>query len=181
MKEFEINKEEMKTATGAKITQQLFIEVGYNLDNAVYTLQDEDREYKDKYLYSLKRLYMDIGDTTEYEFAMTCFCNWQHWVRIRDNVAIKTALAKCGYPNGFDDWADELEVMQRSKGIRAVQAIADDETGAKAFQAAKYVAEAGWKKRRAGAPTKEEKVRLTKVQVGIDKSIEDDADRLGIH
>ena len=181
MKKFEVNKEDMKTAVDAKVTQQLFIEVGYNTDLAVFTLQDDDREYKGKYLYSLKRLYMEIGDSTEYEFAMTCFCNWQHWLRVRDNKAVRTALAKCGYPNGFDDWVDELEVKQRSEGIRAVQDIASNETGAKAFQAAKYVAEAGWKKRKAGAPSKEEKVRQAKIEAGVTRSVDDDAERLGIH
>lgn len=176
-----IDKSRMKTVTGAKITQQLFIEVGYNDELAVYTLKDDNLERKGITLLSLKTLYMKIGDTTEYEFAMTCFLNWQHWLRIRGNKAILTALSKSGYPNGFDDWKDELEVKLRSAGIRAVQAIAQEEKGAKAFAAAKYVAEAGWEKRKAGAPSKLEKTRVAKQSAALTDSIDDDADRIGIH
>ena len=60
--------------TGNFYTQGLFLELSYaDLRNAVYTLKDFDYEFKGKTYISIKRLYLEIGDPTEYEFAQACF------------------------------------------------------------------------------------------------------------
>lgn len=71
--------------TGKYITQSLFLENGYNTELAVYTLTDEDKEYKGKVYPSLRRLFLECMDPTEYVFATTYLWGWEHWQRICAN------------------------------------------------------------------------------------------------
>jgi len=125
------------------MTQSLFLELGYNIDSAVYTLKENDYEYKGKYFPSLQRLYIAIADPTEYSFATQCLLGWKHWQRICDNKQLQSHV---------ESWRFELEVKLRSEGIK--EAIKQAKTGS--FPAAKWVSEGGWEKRPAGRPSKAE-------------------------
>lgn len=92
-------------------TQGLFLELGYHLDTALYTLKEQDYEYKGKLYPSAKLLYLNSMDPTEYEFAQLCFESWDHWTRIRNNKLI-TPYA--------DRWKSELEVKIRSQAVGQV-------------------------------------------------------------
>ena len=63
-----IDKSRLVDGQGKPLTQSLFLEIGYT-DFSVYTLKDQDYEYNDKVYPSLKRLYLEMEDPTEYEFA----------------------------------------------------------------------------------------------------------------
>jgi hypothetical protein len=141
-----IDKTKLRDDRGHPLTQSLFLEIGYNTQFAVYTLKEEDFEYEGKVYPSLKRLYLECEDPTEYNFAKTYLLSWSHWKRLLENKALKKY---------FDEWRDELEYKLRSQAIRDIIGMSANESGG--FQAAKWLADRGWDKRAAGRPSKKEK------------------------
>lgn len=160
-----IEKNKLKTENGMPLTQGLFLEIGYT-DFAVYTLKDEDHEYKGKLLPSLKRLYLEMEDVGEYEFATTYLLGWKHWQRLCENKQIAKHI---------EEWRYELELKLRSEAIKQIRLKATTEKG---VNAAKWLAERGWDKRGAGRPSKEDVEHETKLQADIHHLFAQDLDRL---
>lgn len=160
-----IDKTLLKTANGIPLTQGLFLEIGYK-EYAVFTTKDEDYEYNGKIYPSLKRLYLEMEDVGEYEFATTYLLGWNHWQRLCANKEVMKHV---------EEWRTELELRLRSKAIKAIIAKTHFEKG---INAAKWLAEKGWDKRKAGRPTKEEVQREAKVQADLNKMFEDDLKRI---
>lgn len=138
-KDIIVDKTKLLDKMGRPLTQSLFLEHNYS-EYAAFTLNDEDKMYKGTLYPSLKRLYLDIADPTEYQFAKKYLLGWRHWKRLNENKTL------CVY---FDEWREELEVMLRSEGLLAISEMADN------FQAQKYLAEKGWEKNKVGRPPKE--------------------------
>lgn len=138
----QIDKNRLVDSTGRPLTQSLFLEIGYT-DFAVFTLKDQDFDYNGKQLPSLKRLYLEFEDPTEYEFANTYLLGWRHWKRMNENKILK---------KHFEEWREELEYRMRSKGVRSLLKSATNGN----FQAAKFFVDRGWDKRQAGRPSKAE-------------------------
>ena len=155
----------MQDAMGKPLTQGLFLEIGYS-DFAIYTLKDQDHELNGKNYLSLKRLYLEIADPTEYEFATTYLLGWKHWMRLCENKALRAHI---------DEWRDELEIKLRSKAIKTIIAQAGL---LGAVQASKWVADRGWSTRGAGRPTKAEIEHEKKIQAGITNEYSADLLRL---
>lgn len=118
---------------------------------ALYSLKDQDvnlpvgsgpevRGYP-----SLKRLYLEEEDLTEYLFATKYFGGWHHWKLIcegplRDKIA---------------EWRTELELKLQAKALKSI--LIEAECGTKnQFQANKYLMQKGWvtSDNRRGRPTK---------------------------
>lgn len=55
----------------------------------------------------------------------------------------------------FTAWQDELEARMQSTALRTIKELAEDGADAQRMQAAKYIAEKGWKKDTKGRPSKE--------------------------
>lgn len=160
-----MNKQElMLDKMGKMRTQSLFLELGYG-DEAVFTLKDEDYDYNDKKFISLKRLYLECADPTEYTFAKEHLLGWKHWQRMCENKTIRIHI---------NEWRDELEVKLRSEAI--LDAIQEARKGH--FQAAKWVADRGWATRGAGRPTKAEIEHEKKVQARIEDEYSGDVVRM---
>lgn len=157
-------KDKMIDSGGKPLTQSLFLEIGYT-EQAIYTLKDNDYFYEGKWYPSLKRLYLETEDPTEYDFATAYLLNWKHWQRLCENKVIRKHI---------DDWRDELEVKLRSKGVRQVMvsALAGN------YQAAKFLADRGWDTRGAGRPTKAEVERERKIQADVADEFKSDVIRL---
>lgn len=136
------NKEQMVDSMGKSITQSLFLEINYT-EMSVYTLKDSHYEYNGKIYPSLKQLYLEMEDPTEYEFANTYLLGWKHWQRLCDNKAIRKHI---------DEWREELEWKLRAKGIKQIIKAAGSPLGG--LQAAKWLADRGWSTRAAGRPSK---------------------------
>lgn len=156
--------EQMLDSMGKMRTQSLFLELGYS-DEAIFTLKDEDYQYNGRNLISLKRLYLEMEDPTEYEFAVAYLLGWRHWQRMCENKAIRSYI---------DEWRDELEVKLRCRAVG--DAIRAARTGN--FQAAKWVADRGWATRGAGRPTKADVEHEKKVQAKINDEYSGDVVRL---
>lgn len=145
-----IDKSKMKNASGVWFTHSLFLETNnYRTENAVFTLKDEDFEYEGKVYPSLKRLYLEIEDPTEYEFATTCLGGWEHWVKMQGHNLLKE--------EHFDKWREELEIRFRSRAVKEMLRASQGEKPS--FQAIKWLADAGWDKQGPGRPTKEKSER----------------------
>lgn len=140
----------------------------YDLKFAKFCLDDEDREVGGKTLLSIKKLYMSCSDPTEYEFATKYLGGWEHWKALQEVNLLAPYIAT---------WRDEFEVKVRAENIKHIAKLAKTEKG---YQAAKFLADCGWKNRPAGAPSKEEKEGFKKQLEKVNNVIALDAERLGI-
>lgn len=163
-----IEKSKLKDGRGHPLTQSLFIEIGYNTEFAVYTLDDEDKDYNGITYPSLKKLYLNHEDPIEYDFANTYLLGWKHWQRLNANKVLRVH---------FEEWREELELKLRSQGVQdVINLIAED----KSFQAAKWLADKGWDKRPAGRPSKAEIEKEKAMQARINNEFADDVARLSL-
>ena len=127
-----------KNSRGLYLTTSMFIEHNYDYSLAVYSWGDQDFKNDKGSFPSLKRLYLEMGDVTEYEFANTYLDGWRHW---------KTLLESPGCRKHIDEWREELDLKLRSAGLRKLidQALDDEKPS---YQAAKYLADREWVSKR---------------------------------
>lgn len=164
-----IDKESMIDDKGGPITQGLFLETSYgDTSRVMYTLKSRDHMYKGRKLPSIKRLFLEMEDPTEYFFAYEYFLDWDHWQRIRKNQLIAKHL---------EGWAEELEVRSRALGVKGMFDLALD--GDKPnYQANLFLAKGGWTDKPAGRPTKAAVERETRIQAKIKDEFGSDIMRL---
>lgn len=98
----------------------------------IYSLVDYEVNGK---VIPLKRLYLEIADPTEYEFARLCFFNFEHYVKAMRSAYFKAFIDRC---------RDELEMQLRSQAVNRIKDIAKSGKDAAAITAAKYIIERGW-------------------------------------
>lgn len=161
-----IDKSKLKDSLGRPLTQGLFLEMGYDTRYAVFTFNDDDKEYDDNTYISLKKLFLECDDPTEYEFAKKYLLGWKHWVRMNENVILKKE---------FDVWREEFEIKLRSEAIKS---IIDMTAEGSNFQAAKWLADRGWDKRGAGRPSKAEFDRQKNIDSRIGDELQADLNRM---
>lgn len=159
-------KEQMVDSTGRPMTQSLFLEAQYS-PYAIYTLKDEDHEYNGKLYPSIKKLYLQEEDPTEYQFATKYLLGIKHWYRIYENKLIQPHI---------DEWRFELELKLRSKGVK--QLINAANKGSQS--AARFLVDRGWSERAAGRPSKEELEREKSIRLAISNEYADDIARLSV-
>ncbi|NOQ73231.1 MAG: hypothetical protein GQ574_14585 [Crocinitomix sp.] len=136
-----VDKNLFKDGKNRYITQSLFLELGYNTDLAVYTLDGEDKVYKGKTYPSLKKRFLEMRDPEQYLFASEHLFDWGHWKRIRNNNLITPHV---------EEWEEELSALLRSEGIQTILEAAD----AGSYQAGKWLNDRGWEVKKAGRPSK---------------------------
>lgn len=162
-----IDRTNFVNTTGGRYTKAMFYEMTLaDKGTVLYTLKD--REHKG--FPSLYMLYMDMGDLTEYEFAMEYLDGWEHW----------KLLCECSWFKPFiSRWREELHLRGAAIALRQVKRIAAaNENGSMA--ANKYLLEKGWQKNISpvGRPTKEAIKRKAKEMVLTDKEIDEDHKRI---
>ena len=160
-------------AQGRYRTESLFAETtkAYESYPPEFTLSDKDRTRNGAPLISLKRLYMEHSDPTEYSFAMDVFGSWEHWVKLQKCKWFQPYLTK---------WRTDLETKIVSDAIRSIQVIARADGSKSQLTAAKWLAERQFAKGKKGRPSKEDIARETKRILEHTEEIDEDADRLGI-
>lgn len=130
-----------KDSIGRWFTKGVFKEYATDPITAIYSI-DEAKQY-----------YMECKDITGYLFAVTYLGGWQHWLALHTSPILEPILK---------EWEEELEVKLRSEAVQNIVALSKSDKG---YQAAKYLADRGWKVREtAGRPSKEEIQRETRVQ-----------------
>jgi hypothetical protein len=137
------DRSKLKDVNGNPLTLSLFLEFNYN-SYAMYNLKDEDWEHKGKIYPSLKRLFLEMEDPMEYDFATKYLLGWKHWQRMYNNKKIAPYI---------DEWRNELNLKLQSAGVRQMieMALGEDPS----YQATKYLADKGWTKKDVGRPKKQ--------------------------
>lgn len=157
------DREKFKDDKGGYITQSLFLEVGYDTTRAMYTFSDEDKEYQGVTYKSLRKLYIEMADPTEYHFATTYLWGWEHWQRIVNNKLLAVEVEK---------WREELEVKLRAVGVRNIIRQSGD-----SMVAAKWVADGQWsttRQKKSKAGQAQEKI----VRERVGQEVKKDAERI---
>ena len=163
VEKWEPDRTKFKDSQGRFITQSLFLEHGYNTEFSMYTLTDEDKTYNGKVYPSLRRIYLETMDPTEYEFATTYLWGWEHWQRLLANKAIREEI---------DKWREELEVKLRAKAIKSILNLSEGK-----FEAAKWAADGHWNTKR-GRPSKDELAREKRIRERAAEEATEDASRI---
>ena len=160
-----LNKDTLKGSEGrgAIRTKSLFADVLYeeSRHTPVYYLKQEVSD--DEYI-SLKEVYLQIADPTEYEFARMCFYNYQQWETI---TALPWAI------NTVNQWRAELQLKLRSEAVREIfnMTVDPDVKETSRLQALKWLADTGF-------VNKNYKTKVSKEAV-IDHALAD-AERIGL-
>lgn len=161
-----------KNGVGAHLLKPIF----YEYDNSdhlysIYTLKDYDLTHGDKTYPSLRKLYVEMEDPTEYEFALAHLDGWLHWKKLSESSFFQPYLK---------EWREELEVRLRAKQIARIKQVAGS-TSKEAYQAQKFLATNGWKteeEKTRGRPSKE-KIKQAAEQLFQERTVHDeDFDRL---
>jgi hypothetical protein len=164
-----------KDSRGKFRTQSLFREMEIPGYPAYYTLAADDIP---PYL-SLKRLYLDMQDPTEYLFAESYLGGWIHFQSMYKNCK--------WFRDEVDEWREELKVRMTSDAIRhMIELVANPKArDSVRLAAAKYLAEQGWKTDVKSAP-KRGRPSNAEVQGELQRAarqraiLEDDAERIGV-
>lgn len=154
----------LKDTKGGYLTQMLFYETTSDYNRAMYTLTDTDKVRNGRVYPSLRRLYLEMSDPTEYQFANKYLWGWEHWQKIVANVVLYDYIRL---------WRDELEVKLRAQGVRSMIDLAEKGN----FNAAKWVSDGHWTTKR-GRPSKEEIERERKIVARVEREVDSDSDRV---
>ena len=158
----EVNKTKFKDEKGRYITQGLFLEISYDTNKAVFTLDGEDKMYKGVKYISLKKLYLELSDPIEYTFAITYLADWKHWQRISGNKILLSHIK---------EWREELLLSLRSEGVLTLIDLAKN---AQSYQAGKWLVDTGWDIKEKGRPTKANVKKQLKREADRQKGFEED-------
>ncbi len=156
-----------KTPGGVYYLKQLFYELATDTDrpHVLYTLKDFDHQGYP----SLRRLFLELGDETEYIFAETYFDSWPHYKRLLETAWFND------YMSGY---REELRLQNLSASLLQIKRLAKEGN----LQANKYLLSEEWKGSKkssnVGRPTKakikEEADNLFRAQ----SSVNEDFDRI---
>lgn len=157
-----------KDVMGRLRTQSLFQEFKDPGYPAFFTLREEDYTDQDGNTYvSLRRLYMEAEDPTEYAFAQRAFGSWRHWDRIRHLQWFR--------PH-WEDWKAELDIRLRSAGVEAL--ISEARAGS--VPAARFLAQGEYRPKKRGRPSSEEVLGERKRMAAEQADLDEDAERIGL-
>lgn len=156
-----------KDDRGHWFTSGLFYELAQDKSFSIYTIKEEDIEVEGKMYLSLKKLYLEDMDPTEYLFAEKYLGCWNQWQRIS---SMRNMYSGKRVKEIIQGWRDELRLKIKALAIKNIMLKSLDDKG---YQAAKYLADAGWdtSKRRGKDDAEVKKVKA---------EVLDDAQRLGL-
>ena len=152
-----------KTHNGIYYTNQLFYERAFtDREFVLYTLKPEDHEGYP----SLRRLYLEENDPTEYKIATKYFGGWPHWKKLLEATWFLEAL---------QEYREELQTRIQSESIEKIRKKAQEGD----YKANQYLAEAGYlKKDKVGRPTREKIQHEANILVAKKSEISDDFERI---
>lgn len=118
-----------KNEKGQYFTQRLFYEQAYHVNDQspiIYTLKDYDNN---GYL-SLKRLYLEEADITEYRFAQKYFDSFYHWGLVANATWFKPYI---------EEWRKELRIKLKRGITDSLEEIARDPDSKSRMEAIKLL------------------------------------------
>lgn len=155
---YDIDKSKFKNLSGAHLLKPIFFELDEgDRPWAQFTLKNYHHTVDGRQYLSLRRLYVELEDPTEYLFAETYLDGWEHWKKLSGASFFQSYLK---------DWREELEIRLRAKALLRIKKKAEEGTK-DSLQADKTLLMGGWKteeEKSAGRPSK--------------KKIQEEADKL---
>jgi hypothetical protein len=162
--------EKFKNDSGKFLLRGMFYErVGADKTGVLYSLKDQDHQG----FPSLKRLYLETGDLTEYEFVKNYMASVEHW----DDLC-----ACIWFEPLIKEWRRELFLRIQSEALKNIIAESKRD-GATKLQANKYLLERGWEPKTAtvnkrGRPSKAAIQEAAEDLFTDEKRLQDDYERL---
>jgi len=139
----------------------------YSLKKYDYTPQGSDITYP-----SLYRLYMEMEDLLEFEFANRYFDSYEHWELISKLSYMKEDVAQ---------WRKEVELKVRARALRELRdlSITTEDSKVK-VDLNKYLLNRGWidKTNTKGRPSKEEIKKELERVTAVEKELQEDFERI---
>ena len=162
----------IKTDSYPLPTGALFYENNYDVTPfTVFTINENDKEVKGHKFYSLRKLYMEMEDPTEYEFAQAVFGSWDWWNLVKKSYKFK---------HEFEKWPVELELKLKAKAFAKIKKAANNGD----FRASAFLVTKGYNKEETGAqkgrPSKAQVKAEAKRLAEMETEFKSDAERLGI-
>jgi hypothetical protein len=105
-------------ATNQYYLKGLFIEGIYGVndtENIPYTLKSADHTLNGLTFISLERLYKEMNDPTEINFARTYLADWKHWLKLQKCSWFKPIIQR---------WREEAGLVRRARYLEEVETIA---------------------------------------------------------
>ena len=172
-----------KSVQGRWMVKELFYEERHFIrssptadeDNCIYTLKMNDIVRNGKVYLSLGKLFVDLGDETEYLFANTYLGGWDHWKAMQDNAVLKDPIAA---------WREELPVKIKAEALARIKLEASDPANKNYYAANRFLVGDATESRRqkAGRKSKEEILsvanRIAVVKQRDSKEVSDDLSRI---
>lgn len=168
-----------KNAVGAHLLKALFYEMAVDFErpDVLYTLKQEDTadiQDSSKVYLSIHRLYVEMEDASEYEFAKKYFDNWTHWKKLIECNWFKPYLA---------EMREELDVKLKARALNSLRKVAADKLNKSHYMANKFIIDHGLgvKSDNRGRPSKE------KIKAEADKmftaktEIDEDYERIKVN
>ena len=160
----------LKDSMGRFRTQSLFIERKNSKYPAPFTLKDIDHNGA----LSMRIIYLDTADPTEYSTAIALLGSWRHW----------QLLTACEFFKPYvNAWREELATKFESDRFQEMVEVSSKSQGTPAGVAAtKWLADRYSKKPelKRGRPSKDEKNKLLLEESAEDKVLEEEAKRIGL-
>ena len=172
-----------RTSSNTRYLKGLFFEQTLaDKSSVVYTLKDWDHsvvrddaggEATTMVFPSLYRLYMEMEDLTEYEFANKYLDGWEHW----------EMLCGCEWFKPFvERWRKELTLKIQAQALRALRAESMS-SSKNAFAANKFLVDKGWVDKseataKRGRPSKDEVKKAADAIASHERRLEEDFTRL---
>ena len=163
-----------KDSMGRFRTQSLFIETPNVAYPAYFTLKKSDTTKAGHTYISLYRKYMAIADPTEYQVAVQLFGSWSHW---------QALMKSQWFMDNLNEWRYELRTRLESERYHEMKEhIKDDPKSTQAMQATKWLAGryGDAKQAKRGRPSKLEKEQALRQATEDDKTLNEDAKRIGL-
>lgn len=146
------------------LSEALFIETAQQDDcvHALYTLQPWDRRKGGKFYPSIHKLFVELGDVSEWKFASLYFDGYQHWLQIKAKPFFK------------EIYAAMVEELHAKLQHEAVENMLDQMREGKASQATlTYLANKGYiEKNAVGKPKRkkpEDKAKLYSIKSDLER------------
>jgi hypothetical protein len=149
------------------LTEALFLERSYmDTKSAIYTLSVWDKTSDGKHYQSLHKLYVEMEDLSEYEFANKYFANYTHWSTLRAAEWFKPY---------YDKMREELIVRLQAKAYKSMLEQVKD--GSASQTTLKYLADREFlPKGDVGRPSSKKKRNEAAREL-----LDEDLERLGLH